>query len=82
MAMPKAARFIGDLLGREIDKDVRSRGERAPFVQIAKEWAARYREMRKGDPELPVLLADDFRDYLRYEYLVGHPLFYKLAPKG
>ncbi len=75
--------FIDRLFGSDIDQDVRSRirHERAPFVTIAKEWASKYRAMRKEDPELPPLYVDDFKDYLRHRYLVGSDMFYKLAPK-
>ena len=85
MAKPRwqeVAEFIGALLGPEIDRDVRSRirHERAPFVAIAKDWASKYRSMREEDPKLPLLFMDDFKDYLRRQYLVGSDMFYKLAP--
>ncbi len=74
--------FIDRLFGPDIDQDVRSRihHERAPFVTIAKEWASKYRAMRKEDPQLPPLYVDDFKDYLRRRYTVGSPMFDKLAP--
>lgn len=83
MAIPERARFIGGLLGEEIDRDVKSKihNEQAPFAKIAKDWTARYRDMRKSDPKLPTLVLQDFKDYLRWEYLVGSPEFYKLASK-
>lgn len=41
---------------------------RPPWGSIARESARLWRELRRKDPNLPKLVIDDFREYLRDTY--------------